>query len=296
MENSKIQWTDHTMNFWMGCQKVTDACKFCYAETFSQRYHGKDLWGPNSRRHITTSTWGNPAKWNKQADEMGLRYKVFASSLSDFFEDNDQVVETRIKAWKIIKDTPHLDWLILTKRPENIRKFLPEDWGSGYENVWLGTSIGSQKDVHMITKLMQVPAVCRFLSCEPLIGPLDITNKGISNGYSVPTRFDGGSGIEWTDPGDKFIGIDWVIVGGESGMKKDARAFNIEWARKIKRDCEDSDTAFFMKQLGANPVYPSAQSGKLERMKLTPHDRKGDDFEMFPTDLKVRQFPKFRRV
>jgi protein gp37 len=265
MENSKIQWTDHTMNFWMGCQKVTDACKFCYAEAFSQRYHGKDLWGPNSRRHITTSTWGNPARWNKQAGQMGLRYKVFASSLSDFFEDNEQIAETRIKAWKIIKDTPHLDWLILTKRPENINRFLPEDWGSGYDNVWLGTSIGSARDYKMIEDLINVKATVRFLSCEPLLSRLDLM--------------------------DFLPGLQWVIVGGESGFKKDARPFNIEWARSIKEQCQILDVPFFMKQLGSNPVYPSAKTGNLERMKLTPHDHKGDDFEMFPEDLKLRQFP-----
>jgi protein gp37 len=244
-ENSKISWTDHTTNFWMGCMKVNEACKFCYAETFANRYWGKNLWGPGSDRHVTKNAWVDPLKWNKQAKEMGVKYRVFASSLSDFFEDNEKINDVRKKAWDIIRKTENLTWLILTKRPENIKKFLPDDWGDGWDNVMLGCSVGQDSHVKLAEALIEVPAKGRFISAEPLIGYPDLY-------YVLRTGK-----------------IHWVIVGGESGQKKDARAFNIQWARRIKKDCEEYNVKFFMKQLGSNPVYPSQSSLKLDSIPIT---------------------------
>jgi protein gp37 len=267
-ENSNIEWTDHTVNFWMGCMKVNEACKFCYAESFTQRYFGKNLWGPESDRHITKGAWKDPFKWDKKAKEMGIRPRVFCSSLSDFFEDNELINETRVKAWDVIRKTVNLDWLILTKRPQNIKRFLPEDWGQGWDNVILGTSIGLDSHINFAADLIATPSKRRFLSMEPLLGYPEKLNAVLKTG-----------------------GIHWVIVGGESGMKKDVRPFNIEWARKIQSDCKEHNVAFFMKQLGANPVYPSSKTHKLEKFELPTYDRKGDKLETIPVDLQVRQFP-----
>lgn len=285
--NSNIEWTDHTFNPWIGCQKVTDACKFCYAEEFvgtRLRKMGK-LWGPNAGRHETAaSTWKMPGRWNRIAARMQERHKVFCASLADVFEDNDLVVEKRIELWQMIRETPHLDWLLLTKRPENITKFLPEDWGAGYHNVWLGTSIGSDKDQDMICHLIKIPAVVRFLSLEPLIGPVDLTEIIVDSQLHNP--LSNISDIR----NHGYYKIDWVIVGGESGLKKNARPCNIQWILDIIKSCNKFMVPVFVKQLGSNPVYNSTKTNQVKRLKII--DLKGKILDEFPEPLRLRQFPK----
>ncbi len=224
-ENSGIEWTHHTFNPWIGCTKVSAACDHCYAEAWNKRYDGGANWGPLAPRR-RTKTWGNPVKWNKAAAAKGIRYRVFCASLADVFDNHKSIrPEWRTELWALIKGTPHLDWQLLTKRPQNIKKMLPEDWGAGgYPNVWLGTTVENQQEAaRRIPHLLSVPASVHFLSCEPLLSPVELINYG-------GTR------------------IDWVIAGGESGPA--ARPMHPDWARSLRDQCTRAGVPFFFKQWG----------------------------------------------
>jgi protein gp37 len=147
-ENSKIEWTDHTFNPWIGCQHVSPGCDQCYAETMMDHRYGKVEWGPHGERKRTSKgNWRNPLKWNADARafkrEYGHRPRVFCASLADVF-DNQAPSEWRKDLFALIRECRRLDWLMLTKRPQNILKMLPEDWGDGYRNVWLGVTAENQ--------------------------------------------------------------------------------------------------------------------------------------------------------
>jgi protein gp37 len=218
--NSSIEWTTHTFNPWWGCTKVSDGCKFCYAESLSKRY-GHDVWGANkSRRLMSDNHWQNPIKWNAEAIQLGVRYRVFCASMADVFEE--QAPEGQLeRLWELIRQTPNLDWQLLTKRPQRIAENLPSDWGQGYTNVWLGTSVEDERVLERIEHLIAVPAMVHFLSLEPLLGPLP--NLPLEN-------------------------IDWVIAGGESGHG--ARSMEKQWVIEIRRQCRAFGVAFFFKQWG----------------------------------------------
>jgi protein gp37 len=219
-ELSKIEWTTHTFNPWWGCTKVSDGCKFCYAETLARRY-GNDVWGVGkARRTFGEKHWAEPLKWNKAARESGKRAQVFCASMADDF-DPAGPAEEREKLWELIRNTPYLDWQLLTKRPEKITRYLPEDWNDGYPNVWLGTSVEDERVIQRVSTLAAVPAVVHFLSCEPLIGPLE--NLPLEN-------------------------IQWVIVGGESGPR--SRPMAKAWVESIRRQCREASVPFFFKQWG----------------------------------------------
>ena len=218
--NSKIEWTTHTFNPWIGCTKVSDGCKNCYAENMASRF-GYDVWGINkNRRLLSDAHWQQPIKWDKKAKKEGLRYRVFCASMADVFEENapDGQLE---RLWEVIKQTPNLDWQLLTKRPHRIAQNLPHDWKDGYDNVWLGTSLEDERVINRITYLTSIAAIVRFISIEPLLGPL---------------------------PNLPLEDIDWVIVGGESGHS--ARVMEAAWVLDIQQQCLASNTAFFFKQWG----------------------------------------------
>ena len=231
MGQTTIEWTStrlsdgtivpgYTFNPWWGCVKVSDGCKFCYAETLAKRY-GHDNWGPGKERRLMSAAhWRQPLKWNEEARKQGIRYRVFCASMADVFEERAPEGE-RLRLWKLIAETPHLDWQLLTKRPERIAEGLPLDWGSGYCNVWLGTSVEDERVIGRIRHLQAITAVVRFLSLEPLIGPLN----------NLPLE-----------------GIHWAIVGGESGHG--ARPIKEEWVLSIREQCRAAETAFFFKQWG----------------------------------------------
>ena len=222
---SSIEWTHHTFNPWWGCTKVSPGCKNCYAETFSHRI-GQDIWGRRAaRRFFGEQHWREPLKWNTEAARTGVRRRVFCASMADVFEDRRDVGATRDRVWQLIAETPWLDWLLLTKRPENFLRFAP--WGNPWpSNVWAGVTAENQLWAsRRIPLLLQVPAVVRFISCEPLLGRLQL--------------------------GDWIRGktrIDWVIAGGESGHK--ARPMNPEWARYLRDECSKAGVAFHFKQWG----------------------------------------------
>lgn len=222
---TKIQWCDHTFNPWIGCLKIARGCTNCYAEAFALRW-GMHVWGPaaNTPRRVTSPTyWKQPLKWEREAAAQGHRRRVFCASLADVFEDHPDVVEARESLWKLIEQTPHLNWLLLTKRPENILSMT--HWGheSWPDNIWTGTSAATQKDADAnIPFLLEVPSVVHFVSSEPQIEFIDYTPW-------LPT-------------------LTWIICGGESGLK--ARPFDLHWARALRDQCGRYDVKFFFKQVG----------------------------------------------
>lgn len=253
-ERSKIEWTDHTFNPWVGCTKVSPACDHCYAEGWAKRTGQSALWS-GERRRTSPTNWKQPLAWNRKAAAAGVRAKVFCASLADTF-DNQVPAEWRHDLWKLIGGTPHLDWLLLTKRPQNIAKMLPTKaigapaWGGGWTNVWLGTTAENQTEAdRRIPHLMAIPAAMRFLSVEPLLGPVDLTARTWVE-CNIPEY--GGKGHEFIP---MIRSLDWVIVGGESGPG--ARPMDPDWARSLRDQCRDAGVAFFMKQMAKKSPIPA---------------------------------------
>jgi len=250
-DTTTIEWTatrledgtvlpGFTFNPWTGCTKVSPACRNCYAEGFARR-NSKVFgqWGPGSNRKRTSdANWRKPLKWNREAEASGIRRKVFCASMADVFEPRPEVDAWRLDLWRLIKQTPHLDWLLLTKRPDVMAL-----WGTlqGWPvNAWAGTTVEDQQRAdERIPLLFQVPARIRFLSCEPLLGPVNLL--GVD---TVAARSLGPHSLLW--PADL---IDWVIAGGESGPN--ARPSHPSWFRSLQTQCAEADTAFFFKQWGA---------------------------------------------
>lgn len=263
-ENSGIEWTHHTFNPWIGCTKVSPACDHCYAEAWDNRFAAKQgsHWGPHANRR-RTKTWGNPIKWNKQAEAEGVRYRVFCASLADVFDNHKSILpEWRSELWQTIKGTPNLDWLLLTKRPQNIKRFLPDDWGNGYSNVWLGTTVENQTEAdRRIPHLLEIPASVRFLSCEPMIGPIDLTDIE----YDGVTRIDALRGYAGVyKPYRHACGrLHWIITGGESGAQ--FRPADHDWFRSLRDQCAATETPFLFKQFeGRNQKEIKALGRELD--------------------------------
>jgi protein gp37 len=245
-KTTSIAWCDHTFNLVWGCEKVSPACANCYAKTLADRW-GFDVWGANkSRRIFGEKYWREPLKWNAQAEAEGVRRRVFCSSMADVFEDHPTVTRERAKLWPLIRSTPHLDWQLLTKRADRIAECLPKDWGNGYPNVWLGVTAENQEYAdRRIPYLLSVPAVVRFISAEPLLGSINLHR--IRDPSNMEVTFDALSrkgGIAFKTG----IGLDWVIVGGESGAH--FRALDVACARSLERQCREANVAFFFKQVG----------------------------------------------
>lgn len=256
-EHSGIEWTHHTFNPWWGCVRISPACEHCYAETFSKRL-GNQLWGVQSdRRSFGDEHWNQPVKWNRKAAAKGDHHRVFCGSMCDVFEDRRDLDVHRERLWKLVEATSNLDWLLLTKRPENIVQMAPwrEEWAS---NVWLGTTVEDQKRADQrLPHLIQHRSVVRFLSMEPLLGPVDLR----------PYLAD----------------IDWVILGGESGHG--ARPMQIDWARDVRDQCTAAGVPLFFKQWGNHAPDDSGERlVKLRRKDERRFDgRTWDEFP--PRDL-----------
>ena len=260
-ENTRIEWCHHTYNPWVGCTKISPACDHCYAEGWSKRA-GRDVWGPHAARE-RTKTQGNPIKWNKALEGTGRRERVFVASLADVFDNHKSIQqEWRDALWHLIRDCPNLDFLLLTKRPQNIAKYLPDDWGCGYANVWLGTTVENQTTADQrIPHLLSVPAVVRFLSCEPLLGPVDL--NAIYTAWHFTNCLDGFR-YHHTDrgaPSKKCTRIDWVITGGESGPNY--RPVNPDWFRSLRDQCAVAGTAFLFKQWEGKTQSQIKAKGRL---------------------------------
>lgn len=280
--DSKIEWTDHTFNPWVGCTKISPGCDHCYAEGWAKR-SGLVKWG-GTRRRTSAAYWRQPLKWNAEAQRVRRRLRVFCASLADVF-DKDVPLEWRTDLFRMIHATPALDWLLLTKRIGNV---LPSLKALGCdrlpENVWLGITVVSQEEADRdIPKLLAAPAWMRFLSCEPLLGPLDLTHLAATVERSTLYNLNClNAQYEWSGPGAHPT-VDWVIVGGESGPS--ARPFTLGWGKDIVRQCRAADVPVFVKQVGANPVNREG-----ERCPHI-HDRKGKVMEEWPEVLRVREFP-----
>lgn len=354
-ENSKIQWTHHTFNPWRGCTKVAPGCKNCYADVQAKRNPGTlGIWGDSGTRVVAAeSMWREPLKWNRKAEQEGVRQRVFCASMADVFEDWQgnmvshrgiplhfgaawgvegqcyveselligksivRMEHVRRRLFDLIDQTPNLDWLLVTKRPENIVRMWPQVMypldettfpeKKYRDNVWLLTSVATQEDANKnIPELLKCRKLCPVLgiSAEPLIEKLNL-HPWLCK-YGNPDNPGG-----WADsicrPSEK---LDWVIVGGESGSK--ARPCNIDWIRSIVDQCQDASVPVFVKQLGAVsyvnnsserwdwPGEPGWTVGgtihddsNIHRIQTVFHlnDRKGGNPDEWPEELCVRQFP-----
>lgn len=294
-ENSKIEWCDHTFNPWEGCTKVGPGCDHCYAETRNKRFHGGN-WGPGApRRRTSPANWQKPIKWNQEAAEKGVRYRVFCASLADVF-DNEVDPEWRAALFRHIHATPNLDWLLLTKRIGNAATMIDQAITDGHlrtaasrawpwPNVWLGATIVNQEEADRdIPKLLQVPAAIRFLSMEPLLGPVNLNHVEFCRPCPIDCEFgvvDLTTGCfecsQCEDSGKTDdLGIDWVIVGGESGPG--ARPIHPEWARSIRDQCQWASVPFLFKQWGEwAPRAGELTGGGTDFQALDPGCKKWPD-------------------
>jgi len=245
--NSSIEWTHHTFNPWWGCVRVSPGCKNCYADTWARRL-GLRLWGRNMpRRFFSDSHWKEPVRWNHEAHKEGIRRRVFCASMADVFEDRNDLDPWRLRLWELVKQTPWLDWLLLTKRPQRIGSVVPwsDQWPS---NVWLGTTAENQHWAEIrLPALLQHAAAVLFVSAEPLIGALDLHH--------------------FLTPKPHGRRLSWVIAGGESGAK--ARPMNPQWARDLRDQCEQAGVPFHFKQWGHwSPEFVTKES-RTQRVTLT---------------------------
>jgi protein gp37 len=263
MKKATNGWTDYTFNPWIGCTEAGPGCLNCYARTLDKfRHWTPEGWGKGKPRRITSDAkWREPIKWNHDADLEGKRKRVLCASLADVF-DAEAPEGARDRLWDLIRRTPNLAWMLLTKRPENIKKYLPADWGTGYANVWLGVTCEDRK--HGYTRLdvlRTVPARKLFVCCDPLLE--DVSDIDLS-------------------------GIDWVMAGGESG--RSARKFELSWVRRLRGACSAAGVKFFIKQLGSKPIDDGSPF-RILQMPGGKRDRDGKHIKNFPRDLRIRQTP-----
>ncbi len=278
MGETKIEWTNFTFNPWVGCQKVGPGCDHCYAEAWDARglQQQESRWGPHATRTRTSlANWRKPLAWDKAAAAAGERHRVFCASLADVFDNHASVdPQWRSDLWALIAATPHLDWLLLTKRPGNIAKMLPPDLGHGYPNVWIGCTVVNQAEADRdIPKLLAVPAVVRFVSAEPLLGPVDLTSHLWGRAEpcpDCPRDADCDCGALPRHMLGEEPDIDLVIVGGESGPGARVWQGFEDACRSLRDQCRNAGVAFFMKQM-AGP----------RKSAMPP----------IPDDLMVRQMP-----
>ena len=270
-EDTRIEWTDRTFNPWTGCTKISPGCDNCYAESWSKR-SGHVVWGNNPRKRTTEAYWKAPHAWQMQAPDFYVKHhrrqRVFCASLADVF-DNKVEPTWRSDLFGLIRQTPDLDWQLLTKRPQNISKMLPSDWGeTGYDNVWLGFTAEDQIRFDQRKQFIdRVPAEVWFVSYEPAIGPLRLSAED-----PIP---------------------DWIIIGGESGGR--ARPMSPNWVTNIMADCVKFGVAPFFKQWGNyanNPLTGQPSLSLRDRKDIDPHGKGGGlvDGQI------VREFPSAKRI
>lgn len=330
-ESTGISWTDHTANFWWGCQRVSPGCEHCYAEFLAVTRRKLPVWGPpkTTERQRMKEVWKDVPRWNHDAARGGVRRRMFVSSMADIFEDHPMVAPWRAEALALLERCDALDVQLLTKRPQNIRAMVPEHWLRAWpEHIWIGTTVEDQKRAdERIPHLLQVPARVRFLSCEPMLEAVDLdpptcprcggheagTGDDGATPFCVPCGVSDGNGEEmgygaWLGPcaDERQRGISWVIVGGESGPG--ARPFDLAWARSIVEQCRDAGVAVFVKQMGDSPTQtteecPTGGACGLDecgmgcRYKQSVERRTrfkahhGADPSEWPADLRVQEFP-----
>lgn len=274
---TKIEWAHHTFNPWIGCTKISPACDHCYAAEWDRRHYGGRHWGAGVERHRTSaSTWQQPRRWARKARETGERPRVFCCSLADVF-DNEVPAEWRHDLWRLILDTPELDWLLLTKRIGNVYAMVQNAmWANGFHpdmnhslpsNVWLGITVVTQAEANRdVPKLLEAPAAVRFLSCEPLLESIDLTSIDLLDKWrsahdsDILCHLNALTGVV-AGPDDVIPKVDWVIAGGESGTH--ARPMHPAWARGLRDQCVAAGAPFFFKQWGE--WLPGSQMSEADR-------------------------------
>ena len=283
-----VNWCHHTLNPWRGCtpsEPNYGGCDHCYARNdFSVKLHGIK-WGPNERRVIKAeSGWSEPYRWNRAAECAGERRRVFVGSLMDFAERRPELDRPRERLWNIIRQCTSLDFLLLTKRIEEVPRLWQQAWGGGSpENVWLGATVENQPAADARSPILcRIPAAKRFLSVEPMLGPIELTDRCRSHnpdasaqcsmamghhGYHRALRPTGG----WGRDEPQFPAIDWVIVGGESGPN--CRPCDPDWIRSVVEQCRVAGVPVWVKQMGGHPY-------------------KRDRLEDIPEDLRIRELPR----
>lgn len=249
-----------TFNAWIGCEKVSPACKHCYAEAWSvlrgyteDGHHHLKLWGPapaTPRVRTSKAYWKRPLAWNKLAQKFGTRLKVFCASLADVGEDHPLVEPWRRDLFALIDATPDLDWLLLTKRPAVLRDRWPWKWHNRPRNVWVGATMENQACAEeRAGDLIEIPAMVHFASVEPMIGRVDLS--------------------PWLSSIDGRRGIDWAIIGGESGGRR--AELDIVAAEQLADQCVDAGVAVFSKQDSAlHPGTRGRLSDKMWALKQWP--------------------------
>jgi len=251
-QHTHIQWADHTFNPWWGCTRVAEGCRHCYAESLDKWLHKGAHWGVGRPRMVmSNSYWSQPLRWNQAAEKAGERRRVFCGSMCDVMDPAAPYSEVRA-LWDVIEQTPNLDWLLLSKRPDRYRPTF-ERYGCP-RNVWAGASASTQRECDEACRHLQyLPSTLEFLSLEPLIEKVIIPPLSLSR------------------PGDRDEGIadriDWVIVGGESGPG--ARACDTDWIEQIVDQCAGCGIPVFVKQLGKRAI--------CHGFELTLMDPKGGD-------------------
>lgn len=272
--NSGISWCDHTINFWTGCTKVSPGCKFCYMYRNKERFNTD----PTVVMQTKMSTIMSTLRKVKPGE------KIFTCSWSDFFIEGAD--EWREWAWDIIRQHPQFVWQILTKRPERIKDCLPADWGDGWPQVWLGVSAENQEyAAARIPALLLIPANVRFVSYEPALGPIDLSNIQRASLHTdslrgVMSTKNAALSAHIHTPIGK---IHWVIIGGESGNTQGKylyRPAELSWFEDVVAQCKAAGTAVWVKQMG---THLQKQLG----LKATH----GTDIAEFPDRLQVQQFP-----
>lgn len=293
---TKIQWADATLNPWEGCTKVSAGCANCYAEARDRRHLVEKAghWGPGVPRRRVVGFEDMARAMNRQAIREGRRLRVFPS-LCDWL-DPEVPVEWLAEFLRVVCETPNLDWLLLTKRPERfiariacaatMAKTLEQEdkiegWWTGRKcapsNVWIGVSVENQETADArLPELLKIPAAVRFVSVEPMLGPVDLVWGMHGGKVNGPCNVAGK--------------LDWGIVGGETGPW--ARPCNVGWIRAVVRQCNVAAVPCFVKQLGSKPYFDAAVSPCAGPMDLELRDRAGADPAEWPEDLRVREFPR----
>lgn len=218
-EQTAISWADATFNPWIGCTKVSPACDHCYAARDNERRKWVDGWGAGVPRR-RTKTWGDPKRWNRKAEATGYRPRVFCASLADV-ADKEVDPAWRLDLWQLLRETPNLRWMLVTKRIGNLAKMVPDDWPFAHVGV-ISTIVTQAEWDRDWPKLKAMQAPWRGISMEPLLGPIDI-------GSERP---------------------DWIITGGESGSV--CRITRPEWVRSLRDQCAANGVAFHHKQWGGS--------------------------------------------
>lgn len=305
-KKTKISWAHSTFNPWIGCDKVSPACDNCYAEGVAKRM-GKELWGKDAERFMTNPDyWREPVRWNEEARQRGEPWRVFCGSLCDVMEDRRDLDPRRTALFELIEATPHLTWLLLSKRPENFVRLTPAHWSRGWPaHVWPMTTAENQRRLdERLPSLLCVPAAVRGLSIEPMLGRIVIPEAALpcvhcrgrgwhlqtfSDDHGVPCKYckERATGIR----GERFAArqmvkfdtISWVICGGESGGG--ARPMHPAWAKELRDQCMKHEVAFHFKQ-----------AGNVLAKEWECTSRAGSKAEEWPEDFRVREYPQSQTV